>query len=143
MVSRMIAKRLILAAVGALAVPASLPAADLKVEIRGMSSTEGTVNIALFDGPGQFPAKPVAGVKISASATPLIAVFANLKPGTYAVSTFHDGNANGALDRNLLGLPTEKYGFSRDAMGRMGPPSFEDAAFAIGPEHHTIIINLR
>lgn len=73
----------------------------------------------------------------------MIAVFANLMPGTYAISTFHDGNANGALDKNLLGLPTEKYGFSRDAAQPMGPPRFQDAAFAIGSDHHTIVINLR
>lgn len=48
----MFTRRMILGAVGALAMPASLLAADLKVEIRGMSSTEGAVNIALFDGPG-------------------------------------------------------------------------------------------
>jgi uncharacterized protein (DUF2141 family) len=139
----MFTKRMIPTAVAWLAMPASLLAADLKVEIRGMSSVEGTVNIALFDGPGQFLAKPVASLKISAKERPLIAVFANLKPGTYAISTFHDANANGALDKNLLGLPTEKYGFSRDAARRMGPPSFEDAAFAIDSDQQAITINLR
>jgi uncharacterized protein (DUF2141 family) len=136
------ARCLILAA-AALAVPAPLVAGDLTVEIRGVSSTAGTVDVALFDGPDRFLAKPVAGVRVSAKASPLVATFAGLAPGTYAVSTFHDANANGSLDRNLLGLPTERYGFSRDAARPMGPPRFEDAAFAIGPDQHAIVINLR
>jgi uncharacterized protein (DUF2141 family) len=73
----------------------------------------------------------------------LIAVFANLKAGTYAISTFHDRNSNDTVDKNLFGLPTEKYGFSRDAAGRMGPPSFEAAAFTVGSDDHAIVINLR
>ena len=40
----------------------------------------------------------------------------------------HDKNANGKLDSNIVGIPTEPYGASRDARGRMGPPAFEDAA---------------
>jgi uncharacterized protein (DUF2141 family) len=28
-----------------------------------------------------------------------------------------------------LGIPTEQYGFSNDAIGFLGSPSFEDASF--------------
>ena len=139
----MFAKYMILTVVAWLAMPALLLAADLKVEIRSTSSKEGSVNIALFDASSQFPAKPIAARKISAAERPLVAIFTNLKPGTYAISAFHDGNANGVLDKNLLGLPTEKYGFSRGARGMMGPPRFDDAAFAVGHDHHAIIIDLR
>jgi uncharacterized protein (DUF2141 family) len=139
----MLGRCLILTAAAALAMPAPLAAGDLKVEIRGLPSTAGTVDVALFDGPDRFLGKPVAGVRLSAKESPLVATFAGLAPGTYAVSTFHDANENGSLDKNLLGLPTEKYGFSRDAARLMGPPRFEDAAFTIGPDHHLIIINLR
>ena len=44
-------------------------------------------------------------------------VFTELKPGAYAVITFHDENDNGKLDENASGLPTEGYGFSNDAEG--------------------------
>ena len=32
----------------------------------------------------------------------------------------------------MLGIPKEGYGFSNDAKGRMGPPSFDDAAVEVG-----------
>ena len=52
-----------------------------------------------------------------------------VKPGTYAVSTFHDENSNGKLDTNLLGIPTEGVGASNNAKGHFGPPKFDDAKF--------------
>lgn len=52
-----------------------------------------------------------------------------LRPGVYPVVVFHDANANGVVDTNFLGMPTEGIGVSRDARGRFGPPSFADAAF--------------
>jgi uncharacterized protein (DUF2141 family) len=124
-------------------VPGPLSATELKVEIRGVPSAEGTVDVAIFDDPANFLAKRTAGIKVPAGQRPTVATFADLRPGTYAVSVFHDANGNGTLDRNLFGLPTEKYGFSRDAPGRMGPPDFEDAALTIGSQGHAIIINLR
>jgi uncharacterized protein (DUF2141 family) len=46
------------------------------------------------------------------------------------VRLFHDSNGNGELDRNMLGIPREGYGFSNDA-GARGPASFEEAAVSI------------
>lgn len=52
--------------------------------------------------------------------------FNSLKAGTYAIRYFHDENENGELDTGTFGIPTEGYGFSNDARGFMGPPSFDD-----------------
>ena len=54
-----------------------------------------------------------------------------LPDGDYAVSAFLDENANMKLDANLFGLPTEPYGFSRDARALAGPPAFADAAIRL------------
>jgi len=51
--------------------------------------------------------------------------------GTWAVLACQDENANGELDRNLVGMPKENYGFSRDARGKFGPPGFDDAAIEV------------
>ena len=51
--------------------------------------------------------------------------------------------AAAALQRGeLLGLPTERYGFSNDARGRMGPPGFDAAAVPLDADH-SITIRLR
>ena len=54
-----------------------------------------------------------------------------LPPGTYAIGIFHDANLNNRLDNYFFGVPREQYGFSNNARGFMGPPSFEDAAFPL------------
>ena len=58
-------------------------------------------------------------------------LFADLPKGDYAVTAFLDENSNNKLDSNLFGIPTELYGFSRNARGLAGPPSFADAAFRV------------
>lgn len=52
-------------------------------------------------------------------------------PGTYAIGIFHDANLNNRLDNYFFGVPREQYGFSNNARGFMGPPSFDDAAFTL------------
>ncbi|PZO05664.1 MAG: hypothetical protein DCF29_07600 [Alphaproteobacteria bacterium] len=52
-----------------------------------------------------------------------------LEPGRYVVAVFHDTDGNGRLSTWPVGLPKEAYGFSRNARGRFGPPSFDSAAF--------------
>jgi len=66
--------------------------------------------------------------------------FAGLPAGDYAVSAFLDENGNTRLDSNVFGIPTELYGFSRNARGASGPPQFADAAFRLdaAPLAHAI-----
>ena len=40
-------------------------------------------------------------------------------------------------------MPTEGFGFSRDAKVRMGPPKYTDAVFEIGSEPVTQAIRMR
>ncbi len=55
--------------------------------------------------------------------------FEDILPGTYALAVIHDENMNGKLDTNWLGIPIEGYGFSNDAKGLFGAPSFSAARF--------------
>jgi uncharacterized protein (DUF2141 family) len=91
-------------------------------------STQGLVVCALFDQSGWLtkPVKP-AWAKIGTRGA--LCRFEGVRPGVYGISAYHDENANGKLDTNVLGMPTEDYGASRDARGTFGPPRFEDAKF--------------
>ena len=104
-------------------------AADLTVELVGARSTQGNVNAALYASAETWMKAPqmLAGQTAPAVQTRTVLVFKNLAPGRYAVAAFHDENSNGKLDTNVVGLPTEPYGASRDARGTMGPPAWKDA----------------
>jgi uncharacterized protein (DUF2141 family) len=46
------------------------------------------------------------------------------------------------MDFNVLGIPTEAFGFSNNASGSFGPPKFEAARFTVkGDTVHRISIN--
>ena len=48
------------------------------------------------------------------------------------MATFHDADGDGKLGQNIVGMPTEGFGFSNGATGFMGPPSFDKAAVTLG-----------
>lgn len=58
------------------------------------------------------------------------------------MKAYHDANRNGQLDKGAFGIPTEAYGFSCNARGRLGPPGFEAASFSFGPEGLCLEIRL-
>ncbi len=126
---------------------ATLPviAGTLTVEFAVPEGAEGKVFAALFDAADKFPKKGSEkfGQIAPTKGTRLRLVFSDLPPGRYAVSAFLDRNGNEALDTNILGIPKEPYGFSRDARGTMGPPGFADAAFEHEGKDQQISIELK
>jgi uncharacterized protein (DUF2141 family) len=138
--SRSILPRLSAAAALAL-VGAFAQAHDLTVEVLGARSDQGTVSGALYASETSWLKESLQGERQPAAAKTVL-VYRNLEPGTYALSLFHDENGNGKLDSNIAGIPTERYGFSRDARGRMGAPAFADAAIELIGDT-TISVNLR
>jgi uncharacterized protein (DUF2141 family) len=126
------------AAAAAMAVADLAHAADLVIDVAGVRGTDGKVMVALHaprDGV-TFPdfAGAVAAQWRLAEPGMLRFAFPGLKAGRYAVAVYHDENDNGELDTNLLGIPTEGYGFSNGATGFAGPPDFDAAAVEVSDE---------
>jgi len=110
-------------------------AADLTVVVGNVTSNAGNVMVGLFDSPAVFPktvTKFATAAATGRDATGRVTlVLRDLTPGTYAVSAYHDLDANGQLNNNMMGLPTESYGFSNNARGSFGPPNFQAASFTL------------
>ena len=127
------------ALLAAFAAPAC--AADLTVTLHDVRVRTGTIKLVLVDSQagwdGQAP--PVAADGAPPGGDTATFVFKGLEPGTYAVSAMHDENGNGKLDTNLVGLPTERYGFSNDARGKLGAPDFEAAAIGVDADLQSAI----
>ncbi|HEX4583331.1 MAG TPA: DUF2141 domain-containing protein [Burkholderiaceae bacterium] len=118
-------------------------AGELSVEVRQVKPNGGAVIVALYDKAEAFPKfDRTLAVKTAEARTASVQVaFGDLGPGRYAVAAYQDQNGNGRLDKNFFGVPTEPYGFSNDARGSMGPPSF-DAAAVDPSATPNIVINL-
>ncbi|WP_394778244.1 DUF2141 domain-containing protein [Undibacterium sp.] len=119
-------------------------AADLTVNVKNLRSQNGKLMLALFNSADSFlkTDRQFGAQMIPATQETGVFVFKNLPAGRYAVSVFHDENRNGKMDSNMLGIPVERYGFSNNAAGKMGPPEFDAAAVAFS-DSREITIDLR
>jgi len=120
---------------------AAAQAYDLTVEVLNARSDKGLVAGALYGTEASWLKDALQGERQPAAARTVL-VYRNLPVGPYALSLFHDENGNGKLDSNIAGVPTERYGFSRDARGRMSAPAFADAAIDLRGDM-TITVHLR
>ena len=109
----------------------------LTIVIDGIENVKGHLMAGIYNEDSFLKKPPVAGKYEEIKANEITIVFEDIPSGEYSVSIFQDENNNQKLDTGAFGIPTEKYGFSNNAKGKMGPPSFDDCMFKI--EEDTII----
>jgi uncharacterized protein (DUF2141 family) len=120
---------------------AAAVAGDLTIEVSGITPDRGKVYIAVYDRPDTFPSgRQLVGQVLIPQDRHLTVHFSNLPPGRYAAAAFQDFNGNGKLDKNFLGIPKEPYGFSQEARGSIGPPTFAEAAITLDPDGTTRVV---
>lgn len=117
---------------------------SIVVRVAGLESIEGAVAFALFDEESGFEngESPVRRGIVTVTA-PDCAWEVEAPWGDYALKVYHDVNGNGRLDFNKVGIPREPYGFSNDARGRFGPPSFQAARFTLRDSRLVIDVEVR
>jgi uncharacterized protein (DUF2141 family) len=65
----------------------------------------------------------------------------DLPHGEWAVVITQDLNDNDKLDKNLMGIPIEPYGFSNNVRPKFAPPAFDDCKFMVnGPRVVSIVL---
>lgn len=111
----------------------------LVVVIKNVKEAKGRIAVALFSNEKDFTTKAMQGKTTVAKAGEVQITFENITSGDYAISVMHDANENDELDSNAIGIPKEGFGFSNDAMGMFGPPSFEKAKFNLSGDNKVII----
>lgn len=104
--------------------------APVRVSVTNVATQQGFVMAALYDE-SAWGGRAVAVARAPASAETVALVLQAPTPGRYAVRLFHDVDADGALDANLMGIPSEPFGFSNNAPVQFGPPAFAAAAFDV------------
>ncbi len=114
-------------------------AATVTVDVRNIE-TKGEMHLAIYDDADVFEndngekggaAKGIIQGVIEDVGVGNATYTFDLPNGTYAIGIFVDTNYNNEMDRNFFGVPKEQYGFSNDAKGSFGPPSFKDASFTV------------
>lgn len=118
--------------IGVLSASNLIAQSKLEVTVKNIKESKGTIRVTLFSSEKDFLKQPLESKVVKAEAKETnVVVFENLKPGEYAVSVIHDVNENKELDKGMMGIPQEPYGFSNDARGRFGPPSYEESKLTV------------
>lgn len=114
-------------------------AAQVELVLEGLHSVPSMIFVAVHDNAKSFNEQggtPVKQLKVPhQSGVTAVIPLPDLKAGSYAFLVFQDENGNKQLDRNLLGLPTEPYGFSGKSSVIPGPPSFEKSLVTVKPQN--------
>jgi uncharacterized protein (DUF2141 family) len=113
----------------------SFPQYSLTVEITGIRNNKGKIMIQVFDEKEKIINQQICYIldkKVTISVN-------NLKPGKYGVRFYHDENLNQTMETNLVGKPTEGYGFSNNVTGKFGMPPFDKWLFDLN-EDKTILL---
>ena len=111
--------------------PGAMPPCTLTVNVEDMRSDKGILRICLTSDEAKFPDcdnDPHARF-MNVPAKSGKADFGAVPKGSYALSIYHDENANFKLD-TFAGIPREGIGFSRNPSFTFGPPKFSKALFA-------------
>ena len=133
------------ALVGIPAWPMTAAAAELTIRVDNVLPAGGIIRLGLYDA-ARYPddnSKPVASADVTAVAGETVITLHAIPPGTYAIQTFQDVNANDKMDTSWLGLPLEPFGFSQDAKPFLSKPSFDEVKFTLAAGDNSQVIHLQ
>lgn len=117
-------------------------AANVEITFNDMRDISGELYIAAYNSEAAFSKKQALQSQIvSVHKQGQKAVLADLPAGEYSVMVFQDLDGNHKLNTNMLGIPTEPYGFSTNP-SLMGPPTFDAIRFSVTDDNVAISINM-
>ena len=116
---------------------------NFTLNIEGLGKVEGEVRVAVFNSKDTYTKEPIYKAALPVEELSVYWEVPELPFGEYAIAVYHDKNKNGKLDKNWLGIPKERYGFSNNAGGKFGLASWEDAKFVVNTQSTTHLINIR
>jgi len=114
---------------------------NFSVEVTGVEPGKGSVFLGLYDKEKGFldSESQIAAAKVKAVENKVVYTFKNLPDGDYAVAVYQDVNSNGKCDKNMIGYPTEGFGFSKNYKPKFSAPTFDEVKIAINQYAKTSI----
>lgn len=113
--------------------------------MENIASDKGVVFLALYNSEDTYDESKgfIDSITVPAAKGFIEAVFSDLAPGQYVVTVFHDLNDSKDLDTGFMGRPKGPFGFSRGAVGKFGPPAFNDTFITIDGEDFQDTVTLQ
>lgn len=118
---------------------------ELQVKVQNVRSASGMIVVTLYgDRPEEFlqSGRKIDRERVPAKLGSVTACLVLPKAGTYAIAVYHDEDGDRKVTKSGLGIPTEGYGFSNDALAKIGPPKFDDVKFTAGSDKKPVVITM-
>jgi uncharacterized protein (DUF2141 family) len=118
---------------------------SLIIHVTGFRNTKGLLGAELFTSPAGWPEdvdKSFRHQHFPIEGNHATARFDHLPAGKYGVAILHDENENQKLDRNLLLVPKEGFGFANNPHVLLVAPSMEKATVSVTCPSTTTEIHL-
>lgn len=100
---------------------------QITVIVKNIKTDEGDVLLAVYNSDKTFLKEKYRTETVKAKKGEVTIILKGIPPGEYAFAVVHDQDGNGKFNSNWFGMPIEGFGFSNDARGFMGAPSFTKA----------------
>lgn len=114
---------------------------QFSVEITGLVKGRGYVYLGLYNKKNGFLNEnaSIANGKVKVAGNTATYIFKDLPAGEYAVALYQDENNNRKCDRNMIGYPTEGFGFSKNYRPKLSAPKFDEVKIAVDRSTKTSI----
>lgn len=107
---------------------------EVVVYVSNISNSNGNIKAAMFKGIESYESKkatPVAKARVLIQNGKAVITFKDIPYGEYTLKVFHDENDDVKVNTNWIGIPTEGFGVSNNAIGTFGPQSYDKAKFVV------------
>ena len=107
---------------------AFMSSGSLVLKIENINSSDGFIWIGIYDSEQNYLIKEkgiIEGYRVNQLGEMTLNID-SLNFGNYAIALFHDENGNGKLDRNVIGIPSEPYAFSKKEKSKWRVPKFKE-----------------
>lgn len=108
-------------------IPNTVP---ISLHLDGIVCSKGSIYISVYNSKEAFlvPGNEISSRILESGNMSQLKIQMKVPQGQQlAIACFQDINGNKKLDTNLLGIPTEPYGFSGDVKSKWRKPRFSDA----------------
>jgi uncharacterized protein (DUF2141 family) len=118
---------------------------DTVIRVTGLKAQRSNLLIAVFESPAGFPKSDQSthtttieaeGEKVELSLSLPINC-------PIAIAVFQDLDGNKMISKSSIGIPIEPYGFSNNARGLFGPPTFQQSVVRLKEGSDTLEITVR
>lgn len=138
-----IAAAITTAAVTLSTAPSARAEPSVALTVTGIAAPpRGFLMIALHDEKG-WSGAPLARLRVAVAAANMAVTIAAPAPVRYGIKLYRGVDGDGKLATNLVGFPSEPFGFSNDAPIVLGSPGFSEAAFDVGSDAISHRISLK